>query len=157
MSKKLTTVLSLEIPAGKAQPAPPLGPMLWANWVNIGQFIKEFNDKTMDYMKEYPWFDVKIKCKLSVYNDRSFDVKVLGPVTSTLIKWKLQIKTGSGTPNKDKVGKMTRADLEAIAEIQKDAMNTTDLESIISSIAGTARSIGIDVEPGAVRKVPKSK
>jgi large subunit ribosomal protein L11 len=92
MAGKITNILNLEIPAGKAQPAPPLGPMLGANGVNIGQFIKEFNEKTMDLMKQFNGSDVKIKAKLTVYADRSFDLVLGNPVTSNLILWKLGLK-----------------------------------------------------------------
>lgn len=147
---KAKTTLFLEVVAWKAQPAPPLGPMLGANGVNIGAFIKEFNDKTMDYMKEYAWADVKIKAKLEIFVDRTYKLTILGPVTSSLIKRKLNIKKGSGEPNTNKIGTIKRADLEAIADIQKDTMNTTDKEAIISIIANTAKNMGLDIEHGAV-------
>jgi large subunit ribosomal protein L11 len=89
MAGKIQTVLYLEVPAGKAQPAPPLGPMLGANGVNIGQFIKEFNEKTMDLMKEFGGADVKVKVILTVYIDRTFKLEIGSPVTSNLILWKL--------------------------------------------------------------------
>ncbi len=146
MAGKITNILNLEIPAGKAQPAPPLGPMLWANGVNIGQFIKEFNDKTMELMKKFGGADVKIKAKLTIYADRSFDLELWSPVTSNLILWKLGLKSGSGEPNKTKIGKITRKDLEDIAELKRGDMNSDNLESMIKSIAGTAKNMGIDVE-----------
>lgn len=155
MSKKVTTVLSLEIPAGKAQPAPPLGPMLGANGVNIGTFIKEFNDKTMDFMKQFGGFDVKIKCDLTVYADRTFDVAIKGPVTSDLIKWKMKVKKGSGEPNKTKLGKVSRQVLEEVAAIKLPDLNTNNLESVISSVAGSAKALGFDIAPGAV--IPASE
>jgi large subunit ribosomal protein L11 len=100
---KVQTILNLEIPAGKAQPAPPLGPMLGANGVNIGQFIKEFNDKTMEYMQKFGGIEVKVKAKLTIYVDRTFLLEIGDPVTSGLIKWKLKVQTGSGEPNKKKI------------------------------------------------------
>lgn len=103
MAGKITNILNLEIPAGKAQPAPPLGPMLGANGVNIGQFIKEFNEKTMELMKQFGGADVKVKCTLTIYADRSFDLKIGSPVTSNLILWKLKQPKGSGEPNKTKI------------------------------------------------------
>ncbi len=139
-------ILNLEVPAGKAQPAPPLGPMLGANGVNIGQFIKEFNDKTMDLIKKFGGADVKIKAKLTIYADRTFDLEIGNPVTSNLILWKLNLKSGSGEPNKNKIGKLTRADLEEIAEIKKHDMNTNDIENIIKSIQWTAKNMGIETE-----------
>lgn len=146
MAGKITNILNLEVPAGKAQPAPPLGPMLGANGVNIGQFIKEFNDKTMDLMKQFGGADVKVKAKLTIYADRTFDLQIGSPVTSNLILWKLNLKSGSWEPNKKKVGKITRKDLEEIAEIKKSDMNTDDIESIIKSLMGTAKNMGIEVE-----------
>lgn len=146
MAGKITNILNLEVPAGKAQPAPPLGPMLGANGVNIGQFIKEFNDKTMDLMKQFGGADVKVKAKLIIYADRTFDLEIGSPVTSNLILWKLNLKSGSGEPNKKKVGKITRKDLEEIAEIKKSDMNTNDIEAIIKSLMGTAKNMWIEIE-----------
>ena len=146
MAGKITNILNLEIPAGKAQPAPPLGPMLGANGVNIGQFIKEFNEKTMDLMKEFGGADVKVKCTLTIYSDRSFDLKIGSPVTSNLILWKLGLKAGSGEPNKTKIWTLTRKDLEEIANLKKWDMNSENIESMIKSITGTAKNMGITVE-----------
>ena len=100
---KVQSILHLEIPAGKAQPAPPLGPMLGAHGVNIGQFIKEFNDKTMELMQKFSGVDVKIKATLTIYIDRTFQLEIGDPITSGLIKWKLKQPTGSGEPNKKKI------------------------------------------------------
>ena len=146
MAKQLSKTLYLEVVAGKAAPNPPLGPMLWSNGVNIGQFIKDFNDKTLDLMKQFAPTDVKIKVKLSLYSDRTFDIDVIGPVTSNLILWKIQKKGGSGEPNKTKIGSLTRSDLEEIAELKKWDMNTDDTESIIKAIIGTAKNMGVDVK-----------
>lgn len=151
MAWKLQRVLDLEIVAGKAQPAPPLGPMLGANGVNIGQFIKEFNSKTSEFMQRFSGADVKVKCQLSIYADRTFSIKIGAPVTSTLILWKLKLKAGSGEPNKTKVGKLTRADLEDISEIKGDDLNATDIEARIRVIAGTAKNMGVDIEAGAIK------
>ena len=148
---KLMNTLYLEIPAGKAQPSPPLGPMLGANGVNIGLFIKEFNDKTMDLMKSFGGAEVKVKCTLEVYADRTFTLTLGNPVTSNLILWKLGQKSGSGEPNKKTIGKLTRKDLEEIAALKKDDMNTDNIESIIKAIAGTAKNMGVDVERGAIK------
>ena len=148
---KITNILYLEVPAGKAQPSPPLGPMLWANWVNIGQFIKEFNEKTMDMMKSFGWADVKVKAKLTIFGDRTFKLEIGSPVSSNLILWKIQQKLGSGEPNKKTVGKITRKDLEEIAEIKKDDMNTDNIEAVIKSLAWTAKNMWVDVEKGAVK------
>ena len=146
MAGKITNILNLEVVAGKAQPAPPLGPMLGANGVNIGQFIKEFNEKTMDLMKQFSGSDVKVKAELTIYADRTFDLKIGKPVTSNLILWKLNLKAWSGEPNKTKIWKLTRKDLEEIAELKKWDMNSENIESMIKSITGTAKNMGIDVE-----------
>ncbi|HRX64223.1 MAG TPA: 50S ribosomal protein L11 [Candidatus Absconditabacterales bacterium] len=147
MAGKVQNVLNLEIVAGKAQPAPPLGPMLGANGVNIGQFTKEFNEKTQEFMQKFGGFDVKIKCKLTIYVDRTFKVEIGYPVTSNLILWKLKEKKGSGVPNKEKLpGKLTKADMEEIYEIKKGDMNAADLEGGMKIIAGTAKNMGIETE-----------
>ena len=146
MAWKITNILNLEIPAGKAQPAPPLGPMLWANGVNIGQFIKEFNEKTMDLMKQFSGADVKVKCELTIYADRSFDLKIGSPVTSNLILWKLNVKTGSGEPNKTKIWTLSKKDLEEIATLKKGDMNSENMESMMKSIAGTAKNMWVEIE-----------
>jgi large subunit ribosomal protein L11 len=146
MAGKITNILHLEIPAGKAQPAPPLGPMLGANGVNIGQFIKEFNDKTMDLMKQFGGIDVKVKATLVIYADRTFDLTIGKPVTSNLILWKLGLAKGSGEPNKTKIGKITRKDMEEIAALKQGDMNSDNLESMLKAIAGTAKNMGVEVE-----------
>lgn len=151
MAWKVKAILHLEIPAGKAQPAPPLWPMLWGHGVNIGQFVKEFNDKTQETMQQFSWFDVKVKCTLTIYTDRTFALSIGWLVTSNLILWKLNIKKWSGEPNKTKVGTLKRKDLEEIVELKKEDMNTDNIESMIASIAGTAKNMGIDVEPWAVK------
>ncbi len=146
MAKQLSKTLYLEVVAGKAAPNPPLWPMLGSNGVNIGQFIKDFNDKTLELMKQFAPTDVKIKVKLSLYSDRTFDIDVIGPVTSNLILWKIKQKAGSGEPNKTKIGTLTRSDLEEIAELKKWDMNTDDTESIIKAIIGTAKNMGVDIK-----------
>ena len=146
MAGKITNILNLEVVAGKAQPAPPLGPMLGANGVNIWQFIKEFNDKTMDLMKQFSGADVKVKAQLTIYADRSFELKIGSPVTSNLILWKLGLKSWSGEPNKIKIWKLTKKDLEEIANLKKWDMNSENIESMMKSIAGTARNMGIETE-----------
>lgn len=144
---KVQNVLNLEIVAGKAQPAPPLWPMLWANGVNIGQFTKEFNDKTQEFMQQFGGFDVKIKCKLTVFNDRTFKIEIWHPVTSNLILWKIKQKKGSGEPNKQKIpGKLTKADMAEIYEIKKWDLNAADLDGAIKIISGTAKNMWVEVE-----------
>jgi large subunit ribosomal protein L11 len=148
---KVMNILNLEIPAGKAQPAPPLGPMLWANGVNIWQFIKEFNDKTMDMMKTFWWADVKVKAKLTIFADRTFNLEIGKPVTSNLILWKINQKSGSWEPNKKNIGKLTRKDLEEIVEIKRWDMNTEDIEAMIKIIWWTAKNMWVEVEKWAIK------
>ena len=143
---KVQKILNIEVPAGKATPTPPLGPMLGANGVNIGQFTKEFNEKTADLMKQFGGIEVKIKVKLTVFVDRTFTMEIGAPITSGLIKWRISQNLGSGEPNKKKVGKLTLADLEAIYEIKKSDLNANDKEAAFKIIAGTARNMGVDVE-----------
>lgn len=142
---KVQRILNIEVPAGKATPTPPLGPMLGANGVNIGQFTKEFNEKTADLMKQFGGIEVKVKVKLTVYVDRTFKMDIGTPITSGLIKWRINQNPGSGEPNKKKIGKLTREDLEAIYELKKDDLNANDKEAAFKIIAGTARNMGVDV------------
>ena len=142
---KVQRILNIEVPAGKATPTPPLGPMLGANGVNIGQFTKEFNEKTADLMKQFGGIEVKVKVKLTVYVDRTFKMEIGTPITSGLIKWRINQNLGSGEPNKKKVGKLTREDLEAIYELKKNDLNANDKEAAFKIIAGTARNMGVDV------------
>ena len=143
---KVQKILNIEVPAGKATPTPPLGPMLGANGVNIGQFTKEFNEKTADLMKQFGGIEVKIKVKLTVFVDRTFTMEIGAPITSGLIKWRISQNLGSGEPNKKKVGKLTLADLEAIYELKKSELNANDKEAAFKIIAGTARNMGVEVE-----------
>lgn len=144
---KVQNILNLEIVAGKAQPAPPLWPMLWANWVNIGQFTKEFNEKTQEMMQKFGWFDVKVKCKLTVFADRTFAMELWAPVTSNLILWKLRQKKGSWEPNKNKLQwKLSRADLEEIYELKKSDLNANSVDAWIKIIAWTAKNMWVEVD-----------
>lgn len=145
MAKQLSKTLYLEVVAGKAQPSPPLWPMLGSNGVNIGQFIQEFNAKTWDLMQKFAPTDVKVRVKLDLYTDRTFDMEIIGPVTSNLILWKLGQKLWSGEPNKKKIGTLSRADLEDIAALKKGDMNTDNLESMIKAISGTAKNMWVTV------------
>lgn len=146
MATKVQNVLHLEIVAGKAQPTPPLGPMLWANGVNIGQFIKEFNEKTSEYMKQFAWTDVKVKVTVTIYIDRSFDLKIWSPVTSNLILRKVKQPKGSGEPNKTKIAKLSKKDLEEIAQLKMDDLNANDINTAMKIVAGTAKNMWIEVE-----------
>jgi len=143
---KVQKVLNIEVPAGKATPTPPLGPMLGANGVNIGQFTKEFNEKTSDLMRQFGGIEVKVKVKLTVFVDRTFAMEIWTPVTSGLIKWRINQNLGSGEPNKKKVWKLSKADLEAIYELKKSDLNANTPEQWYRIIAGTARNMGVDVE-----------
>lgn len=143
---KVQKILNIEVPAGKATPTPPLGPMLGANGVNIGQFTKEFNEKTADLMKQFGGIEVKVKVKLTVYVDRTFKMEIGTPITSGLIKWRINQNLGSGEPNKKKIGKLTKADLEAIYELKKSDLNANSPEEGFRIIAGTAKNMGVDVE-----------
>jgi len=146
MAWKVMNILNLEVPAWKAQPAPPLWPMLWANWVNIWQFIKEFNEKTWDYMKQFGAFDVKIKVKVTVYADRTFALDIWLPVTSNLILRKIAQKTWSWEPNKTKIWKLSKKDLQEIAEIKISDMNSNDIQWAMKIIAGTAKNMWVEIE-----------
>lgn len=143
--KKVQKKFALHIVAGKAVPQPPVGPVLGQNGVNIGTFIKEFNDKTREIAAKFGGADVKVPAHITVFTDRTYELELGAPVTSDLILRKIGQKSGSGVPNKQKVGKLSKKDLEEIAEFKKTVMNTEKPESIMSSIAGTARSMGVDV------------
>jgi len=138
--KTVTALVKLQIEAGKANPAPPIGPALGQHGVNIMEFCKAYNDKTKDKIGQI------IPVILTVYSDRSFDFKLKSPPAAELIKKALKLAKGSGRPNKDKVGKLNRAQLLAIAKQKVEGLNSYDDEAAIKMIAGTARSMGVDVE-----------
>ncbi len=139
MAKKIIGNLKLRIPAGRATAGPPVGSTLGQWGLNMMQFINPFNDATKDLMGK----DVIVH--LQVYEDRTFDWKCLGQPVDELIKEKIKIDKGSGKPHVDKVGKITRAQLEEIAEIKKDQLNAIDMDGRVKIIAGTARSMGVEV------------
>ena len=139
MAKKVTGTVKLQIPAGAANPAPPVGPALGAQGVKIMQFCKEFNAKTQDKA------GLVIPVIITVYADRSFSLVFKSPPASVLLKKEAGLAKGSGTPNKEKVGKVTREQLKKIVEIKKADLNTTDVEAAMRMIAGTARNMGIEV------------
>ncbi len=139
MAKKVTGYIKLQIPAGKATPAPPVGPALGQHGVNIVQFTKEFNAKTADMG------DTIIPVVITVYADRSFSFITKTPPAPVLLKKACNIKSGSSVPNKTKVAKITKAEIQKIAELKMPDLNTTSLESAMSMIEGTARSMGITV------------
>ena len=140
MAKKVTGYIKLQIPAGKATPAPPVGPALGQHGVNIVQFTKEFNAKTADQG------DMIIPVVITVYADRSFSFITKTPPAAVLLKKAAGIKSGSGKPNKDKVGKISRAQLQEIAQTKAADMTGADIEAMTRSIEGTARSMGLVVE-----------
>ncbi|MEF2175154.1 MAG: 50S ribosomal protein L11 [Candidatus Absconditabacteria bacterium] len=143
--KKPQKVIKLHMVAGKATPTPPVGPILGQSGLNIGQVVKEFNDKTADLMKSFGGFTVKVPALISVYADRTYSMTIGTPLTSHLILWKAGLKKGSGEPNKKKAGKISYNDIKEIAEMKLGTVNTKNIDSIIKSVEGTAKSLGIEV------------
>ena len=139
MAKKITGYIKLQIPAGKATPAPPVGPALGQHGVNIVEFTKQFNAKTADMG------DTVVPVVITVYADRSFTFITKTPPAPVLIKKAAGVKSASGEPNKKKAGKITKAQLQQIAEQKMPDLNAASLEAAMSMIAGTARSMGIEV------------
>lgn len=139
MAKKVEKKLKLVIPAGKATPAPPVGPALGQAGINIGEFVKRFNEATAEMVGDI------VPVEISVYGDRSFDLVLKTPPASSLLLKALGQEKGSGKPNTQKIGKVTKAQIRAIAEKKLPDLNTDDLDQAMKSIAGTARSMGIDV------------
>jgi len=140
MAKKIIGFIKMQIAAGKANPAPPVGPALGQHGVNIMEFCKTFNAKTQDQMGKI------IPVEINVYADRSFSFITKTPPTSSLILEYSKIKKGSGEPNKEKVGTITKDQIKKIAEIKMPDLNASDIESAMSMVSGTARSMGITVK-----------
>jgi len=140
MAKKVSAVVKLQIPAGKATPAPPVGTALGPHGVNIMEFTKEFNAKTADQA------GMIIPVEMTVYQDRSFSFITKTPPAPILIKKAAGIDLGSSEPNKDKVAKISQNDVREIAEIKMPDLNASDVEAAMRMVAGTARSMGIEVE-----------
>ena len=140
MAKKVTGFIKLQIPAGKATPAPPVGPALGQHGVNIMEFVKQFNEKTAKQV------GLVIPAVITVYADRSFSFVLKTPPAAVLIKKACKIESGSGAPNKTKVAKITEAQVREIAEMKMPDLNAGSIEAAMSMIAGTARSMGITVE-----------
>ena len=138
--KEVVKQIKLQIEAGKASPAPPVGPALGSSGVNIMQFVKDFNDRTANQA------GLVIPVVISVYADKSFDFITKVPPVAVLIKKALGIKKGSGKPNKEKVGKLTLAQVRAIAEQKMPDLNAASIETAMSMVKGTARSMGVTVE-----------
>ncbi len=138
--KKIMKVVKVQAMGGNATPAPPLGPALGQAGVDIGGFVKKFNDATQDRKGQL------LPIVVTVFEDRSFTFKVKSPPAAALIKEKLKLQKGSGEPNKVKVGSITRAQLEEIAKIKMADLNANDLDAAVRIIAGTAKNMGVTVE-----------
>lgn len=139
MAKKIVAYVKLQIPAGKALPAPPVGPALGQHGVNIAGFVKEFNERTKKDM------GLIIPCVITIYADRSFSFITKTPPAAVLIKKACNIESGSGEPNKNKVATITREQLKKIAEQKMEDLNAANIDTAASMIAGTARSMGVTV------------
>ncbi|MBR6028016.1 MAG: 50S ribosomal protein L11 [Clostridia bacterium] len=141
MAKKVTAYIKLQVPAGKANPAPPIGPALGQHGVNIPGFCKEFNEKTKSFEP-----GLTIPVVITVYSDRTFSFVTKTPPAPVLIKKALKLETASARPNRDKVGQLTKEQVRQIAETKMPDLNAASIEAAMSMIAGTARSMGITVE-----------
>ena len=139
MAKKIAGYIKLQIPAGKATPAPPVGPALGQHGVNIMEFVKQFNEKTAQQV------GLVIPAVITVYADRSFSFILKSPPAAVLIKRACKIDSGSKVPNRDKVAQITKDQLKEIAEIKKNDLNAASIDAAISMIAGTCRSMGVTV------------
>lgn len=141
MAKKIESYIKLQVPANEANPSPPVGPALGQHGVNIMEFCKAFNAKTQNIEKGMP-----IPVVITVYNDRSFTFITKTPPASILLKKAAGLQSGSATPNTDKVGKVTREQLEEIAKTKEPDLTAADLDAAVRTIAGSARSMGIETE-----------
>jgi len=140
MAKQIKVIVKIQIPAGKATPAPPIGPALAQHGLNIAEFCQKFNAATQT-MSGYT-----IPAEVTIFTDRSYTFKLKTPLASELLKKAAGIEKGSGVPNKTKVGKVTRAQLKEIAEKKMPDLNTTDIEQAMKIIAGTAKNMGIEIK-----------
>ena len=141
MARKIEAYIKLQIPAGQANPSPPVGPALGQHGVNIMEFCKAFNAETQSAEQGMP-----VPVVISVYTDKSFTFITKTPPAAVLLKKAAGIKKGSGTPNTEKVGKVTRAQLEEIVKIKDPDLNASDMDAAVKIIMGSARSMGLDVE-----------
>lgn len=139
MAKPIKTVIKLQIPAGKATPAPPIGPALGQHGINIGEFVSKFNAATIQMGDDI------IPTDITIYQDRTFDFKLKTPPASDLLKKAARVEKGAGNPLASKVGKITRAQLREIAERKMEDLNANDIEAAMNIIAGTAKNMGIDI------------
>lgn len=142
MSKKITKVIRLQIPAGKANPAPPIGPALGAAGVNIMGFCKEFNAKTQELSGKI------LPTIITVYGDKTFTFETKQPPVAEFIKEELKLEKGSGTPNREKIGKLTKSQAKKIAEGKFKDMGAVTIEAAMRCVAGTARSMGVELVDG---------
>ena len=140
MAKKVVGQIKLQLPAGKATPAPPVGPALGQHGVNIMEFCKQFNAKTSDQP------GLIIPAVITVYADRSFSFELKTPPASVLLKKAAGIESGSGVPNKNKVGRVSRSKVKEIAEMKRQDLNANDVDAAMRMIEGTARSMGIEIQ-----------
>lgn len=141
MAKKVDAYIKLQVPAQSANPSPPVGPALGQRGVNIMEFCKAFNAQTQNMEKDMP-----VPVVITVYSDKSFTFVMKTPPASILLKKALGIKSGSAVPNRDKVGKVTRAQLEEIAKAKEPDLTASNMDAAVRTIAGSARSMGIDTE-----------
>lgn len=139
MAKKIKAIVKLHIKAGKATPAPPIGPALAQHGLNIAEFCKQFNDVSRSQE------GFTLPSVITIYEDRSFDFKLKAPITSQLIKKEVGVEKGSGEPNKKKIGKITQAQLKKVAQQKLQDLNTADIEKAIKVVAGTAKSMGLEI------------
>lgn len=142
MAKEVVATVRLLVTGGQATPAPPVGPVLGQHQVKIGDFVRQFNDATRE-----KYMGVKVGVILTVYSDKSFEMLVKGPPVSVLLKQAAGIAKGSGVPNKDKVGKVTKTQVQEIAKNKMQFINSYDVEHAVRVVEGTARSMGIEVIP----------
>jgi large subunit ribosomal protein L11 len=140
MAKKIKTIIKLQIPAGKANPAPPVGPALGQHGLNIQEFCIKFNEATKDKGSNI------IPIEITVYEDRTFDFKLKTPPAADLLKKAAGIEKGSGVPQKDRVGKITKQQLREIAEKKMEDLNANDIEAAMKIIQGTAKNMGIEIK-----------
>ena len=141
MAKKVIGLIKLQIPAGKANPSPPVGPALGQRGLNIMEFCKAFNAKTQSYEPGLP-----LPVVITAFADKSFTFIIKTPPASVLIKKALKLEKGSSTPHTDKVGKLTRSQVEEIAKAKMEDLNAGDMDAAVKIIAGSARSMGVEVE-----------
>ncbi len=142
MAKEVMATIKLQVPAGQATPAPPVGPALGQHGVNIGQFVSQFNEATREQMGTI------IPVVITVYSDKKFSFIMKSPPAAVLLKQAAGVVKGSGTPNKEKVGKVTRAQVREIAQRKMADLNARDIEGAMRVIEGTARSLGIEIAEG---------